>query len=355
MKLNGIIISICCFFMTLPVAADSGNSSIPEDCVPVYVLNYADGSISVIDGNKEYLVRTIKLPDRASTFSILPDGNLAVAITGVGDLLAPSKAEIHIITPKGRRLKKMKIWYIPDNMYVDDEGRLALIFHSTEKPLGRVPFTLIDLEKQEEVGRFSLDGFITAVQFLETGLILYACGSSRTGLSTGIYRLAFPDLTINRIMPLGGDQVFGKRALLHDGKLYGIRGSKKTHYLKHNQTLQVIDIQAKEIEKILPLSDNPNSIVIVEDKIYVTHYDISTPSGRSDNRVSVIDRKSYDIEDTIIVGQGSRDICYSKRLGKVFTANAWDQSVSVIDAKTQKVLKTISTNQRFPFVIRCPE
>jgi YVTN family beta-propeller protein len=153
-------------------------------------------------------------------------------------------------------------------------------------------------------------------------------------------------------MELGDDQAYG-RAIFHNGKVYGIRGRKGSP-LSHNQTLQVIDFKSKKIEKILPLSDNPYSLIFVEDKLYVTHFNDGTPS-QPDHRVSIIDPQTYQIEDVLEVGKGPSGICYSKSLGKVYTANFWDNSVSVIDVKTRKVIKTIPTNQKLTEVVRCTD
>lgn len=328
----------------------SKSSALSLTKYPVYALNYASNSISKIDGEKDEIVSTIKLPDVASTFSVAPNGNLVVAITGVGDILAPYKAEIHIIAPDGKPVgSKMKIKYIPDNMYIKD-NRIGSVIHNTIIQGKVIPFTLVDLEKRAVISIFDMHEFVQAVDFKNNDLLLYLVD---TRLSRAkILQINLDDRSVSEVMELGEEQIFGK-IFFHNGKLYGLRG-RKGAMLALNQTLQVIDLNAKKIEKILPLPDSPYSLAFVEDKIYITHFNDDKPS-QPDNRVSIIDSKTYKIENILEVGRGPAGICYSKSLGKVYTANFWDNSVSVIDVKSRKVIKTIPTNQTFTNLIRCPE
>ena len=320
----------------------------------VFALNYFNHSISVIDGQKGELINNVRLSDTASTFSVLPDGKLAVAITGTGDLAAPYKKEIHLLEIYDKTKNIFKISNVPDNLFVSTDGKLGIIYHSMSLPGPTVPITLIDLEKQKELRRFNLKGFTTGVEFNNNFILLYVAGPPGEGLKTGIYKLDLRTNTISEIMDLGSGHIFGKGAYFHKGKLYGLYGRKGARTIAHNnQTLQVIDLNSKQIEKILPLSDSPYSLCFVEDEIYVTHFNDGTK--QPDNRVSIIDSKTYEIKDILEVGSGPAAICYSKSLGKVFTANAEDNSVSMIDVKSRKIIKTIPTYQSYPNVIRCPE
>jgi YVTN family beta-propeller protein len=313
-------------------------------------LNYHSHSISKIDGERDELIDTMALPDIASTFSLTSNGNLVVAVTGLGDMFAPYKREIHLISPDGKKLRRMYgMKYIPDGLCVGD-GHVGVVTHDTELPGKIIPLTLIDIKKWKELAKFELHGFVQGVQCEDNAVFLYLWAPPIQGYTVGIFRIDLDSLELTEVMELGGDQTYG-RAIFHDGKLYGIRGRKGSP-LSHNQTLQVIDFQSKKVEKILPLSDNPYNLIFVEDKLYVTHFNDGTPS-QPDHRVSIIDPQTYRIEDVLEVGKGPAGICYSKSLGKVYTANVWDNSVSVIDVKTRKVIKTIPTNQKFTNVVRC--
>lgn len=321
---------------------------------PVYVLTPFGTSLLKIDGERDEVIDTFTLPTWASTFSVAPNGTLVVAVTGVGDLVSPYKNQIHVLSPDGKRIGgEMKIKNIPDNMYLKN-NRIAAVTHNTALSESVSPFTIIDLEKREEI-RFELPGFVNALKFEDDSILLYITTPFMMKHKLGLYRLNLADRSITEVMEMGNDHLLGGAPVFHNNKLYGIRG-RKGALIPLNQTLQVIDIESKKVEKVLPLSDSPYSLAFVEDKIYVTHFSYGSPSTRSENKVSIIDSKTYEIEDVLEVGRGPAGICYSKSLGKVYTANVTDDSVTVIDPKTRKVIKTILLNtKRGPAVIRCPE
>lgn len=328
------------------------SSSLPSTRYPIYALNSKSHTISKIDGESDKIISNIKLPDMASTFSIAPDGNLIVAITALGDFYDPYKREIHVISPDGKRMAPITYTkYIPDNMYVKD-NKIAVIMHQTLLPGKLVPLTLVDLETQSDIAIFKLNGFAKAVMFEKNNLLVYIVNENMKAAQ--ILQINLDDRSLTEIMTLSNEQRFGK-AFFHNGKLYGLRcNNHKLSRIKLNQTLQVIDPASKRIEKILYLPGTPFNLAFVENKIYITHYNDLAPSNLY-NKVSIIDATSYEIEKIIDVGKGPIDICYSKSLGKVYTANLEENSVSVIDTKLQKTIKTIPTHQILTGAIRCTE
>jgi len=343
------LIVIPLFFIVWNLSIAS--SGLPSTKHPVYALNSTSYSISKIDGDNDNIVSTIKLPDITNTFSVAPNGNLIVPIIGRGDSFTPYKQEIHVISPEGKEIGPIiQTKYIPDYMYIKD-NRIAVIMHYTLLPGHVVPLTLVNLEQRSEIAILNLNGFAAVVGAEKNDLLVYAVDPSSKAAQ--ILKINLNDRSITEVMTLSEEYLFG-RALFHNGKLYGIRGHKGAN-IRFNQTLQVIDFISKKIEKILPLSDNPYKLAFVDDKIYITHYNNNSKSSASDNRVSIVDANSYEIEKIIEVGKGPADICYSKSLGKVYTANCVDSSVSVIDTKSRKLIKNIPTNQISTNVIRCPE
>lgn len=321
----------------------------------VYVLNKYSNSISVIDGERDKIITTISLPDVATTFSVLPNGNLAVAVTGKADMYTPYKKEIYLFSPDGRDLgKRMTVKYVPDNMYIRD-NRIGAIVHNTVFQGDIIPFTIIDLEKGEELERFELHGFVMGVWFEGNTVLVYTHGPVYGNYKTGLYRINLDDRIITEVMDMGQERRFGP-VIIKNGKLYGNHTfyNRSPEEMPDNHTLQVIDLESKRVEKILRLQDNPGIMTFVNDKIYITHNNDGAPSDHG-NKVSIVDSGTYRVEDILEVDDGPAGICYSKSLGKVYTANSWGDSVSVIDVKTQKLIKTIPTNQKFPRVIRCPE
>jgi YVTN family beta-propeller protein len=322
---------------------------------PVYVLNQYQPSISVIDGEKDELVRHVKLPDVTSTFSVNSKRNLVLAVTGFGDAFAPYKSEIHEITPDGRENREsFKIKHIPDDMYLSDDGTTALVVHNTVRPGWIIPLSVIDLKKRAAIKTFETKGFVTGADYEDGSFVLYMVGtgdlSNRDG-DLGVFRIDLKDLTLTMISNQG--DMF-RSVIFKEGKAYGIL-VHNPYSIPNNNTLQVIDLKTNLVEKMLQLSERPFEMAFVGDLLYVTHFAFMSPLTRNDNRVSIINTNTYEIEDVIEVGRGPASICYSPSLGKAYTANDTDSSVSVIDTRVRKVIKTIPINQRGTLLVRCPK
>lgn len=61
-----------------------------------------------------------------------------------------------------------------------------------------------------------------------------------------------------------------------------------------------------------------------------------------DNTVSVIDTKTQTVIDTVVTGKGAHGVVASSDGGFVFITNTKDNTVSAIDTSTQDVVATYS-------------
>jgi len=68
------------------------------------------------------------------------------------------------------------------------------------------------------------------------------------------------------------------------------------------------------------------------------------------NRVEVVDAKTYEVEDYLLVGQRVWQLAFSPDEKLLFTTNGVSNDVSVIDVEKLKVIKSI-TVERFPWGI----
>jgi YVTN family beta-propeller protein len=317
---------------------------------PVYVLNQYQPSISIIDGDRDELVKNVRLPDVTSTFWVNPEGNLVLAVTARGDMVEPYIREIHVITPDGGKAQEsFNVRYIPDDMYLSDDGRIGLVVHNTITSGHVMPVTLIDVENRTLIKKFEIRGFIRGAVYEDNAFWFYVSGLRKDGDELGIYRIDLKALTLTKVSDPGDNYI---RVLFKNGKAYGLLVHNRFR-IPNNNTLQVIDLKTNKVEKMLQLSKHPYNMAFVEDMLYVTHNNTSS-TARCDNRVSVINTNTYEIEDILEVGKAPAAICYSRSLGKAYTANFWGNSVSVIDVKSRKVIKTISVNQKATLLIRCP-
>lgn len=353
------------------------NKSLLRPDMPVYVLNTVSDSISIIDGKRDEWYKTFRLPDIGDTFFVRPDGTIAVPIRG---RLERPKKEVAFFSPDNlKKVGELEVMYPPFNGNVRD-NRIGVMIHNNILEGGMSPISIVDLEKKKVIAIFQFPGISTGIGFKDNQVLVYTAGlpekavrqvrsgfkdnqvlaatvgEPHLGYDPAIYQIDLDTLSVTKMVSLTKDQGFGNLIFYKD-KAYGIRSSyhvmDKDDPLNH--TLWVIDLTSKKVERMIKLQkENPYNLAVVEDKLYVSHYNIGNPS-RPEKWVTIIDMNSYEIKNTIEVGEGPQGICYSKSLGKVYTANAEDNSVTVIDVQTEKVIKTLYTDQTRPRVIRCPE
>lgn len=319
--------------------------------VPVYVLNYSSKSISVIDGEKDELYSTLPLDGAADTFFVGPDGTLIVPQREKSDIM---KSKIVLSSPKGGgKIGELNLNYMPFDGEIRDDG-IGVLAHTNIIGGKMYPLTVVDIKMNKEVATFQLPGIAGGMVFRGSQLLVYV-GAPSSGISDpGIYLIDVEKLSVEKQISLTDEQRSRKMIFYNDkaygiSSIHGVNGDRRL-----DQALWVIDLVSKRVYKAAKLAkENPYNIAAVGDRLYITHYDVGSTT-KPGNWVSVIDINSYETIDTVEVGKGPAGICYSRKLGKVYTANARDNSVSVIDTATNKVIKTIHTGQQLPRVIRCP-
>lgn len=109
----------------------------------------------------------------------------------------------------------------------------------------------------------------------------------------------------------------------------------------NNGFIDVVDLEAQTVEKSkISVGENPNSAGYNPNgtQIFVTN--------RSDNTVSVINPKTDKVIDTITVGSGPHGVGFNQNGSKAYVSNSYDEgSISVIDTRTLNVSKTITDVQ----------
>lgn len=345
-----LISSLCGIISCHPLGR---NSSLLTPDMPVYVLNTVSDSISIIDGKRDEWHKTFRLPDIGDTFFVRPDGTIVVPIRG---RLERPKKKVAFFSPDNlKKVGELEVMYPPFDGAVRD-NRIGVMIHNNILEGGMSPISIVDLEKKKVIEIFRFPGIPTGIGFKDNQVLVYTAGEPHFGYEPAIYQIDIEALSVTKMVSLTRDQGF-RNLVFYKDKAYGIRSSyhvmDKDDPLNH--TLWVIDLTSKKVERMIKLKkENPYNLAVVEDKLYVSHYNIGSPS-RPEKWVTIIDMNSYEIKNTIEVGEGPQGICYSKSLGKVYTANAEDNSVSVIDVQTEKVIKTLYTDQTRPRVIRCSE
>jgi len=105
---------------------------------------------------------------------------------------------------------------------------------------------------------------------------------------------------------------------------------------KENNSLYVVDLKKNEASKQIQLSAEAYTCVLSpgRDKLYISIW--------GGSKLFMFDTKAEAITDSIEVGRNPNDICVTNNGKYVFVANSIDNSVSVIDASTKKVIETLN-------------
>jgi YVTN family beta-propeller protein len=103
----------------------------------------------------------------------------------------------------------------------------------------------------------------------------------------------------------------------------------------YNNTVSVIDGKTNVVTATIPIGNKPNGIAVnsVDNIAFVSNY--------YNNTVSVIDGKTNVVTATIPVGNKPSNIAVNPVTDKAYVANLGDNTISVIDGKTNKVTATI--------------
>ena len=105
---------------------------------------------------------------------------------------------------------------------------------------------------------------------------------------------------------------------------------------KENNSLYIIDLKTKVVAHQLNLPAEAYCCLLSPDKseLYISCWGC--------DKVLVFDTKEQKFISEIPVGDNPNELCLSKNGNYLFVANANDNSVSVIDIKTRKVIETLN-------------
>jgi YVTN family beta-propeller protein len=105
---------------------------------------------------------------------------------------------------------------------------------------------------------------------------------------------------------------------------------------KENNSLYVISLRGGKVERQLPLSSEGYTCLLSPDKkeLYVSEW--------GSKMIAVYNTESNAFTDSIVVGDHPNDMCLSGNGQYLYVANALDNSVSVADTRSRKVLETLN-------------
>jgi YVTN family beta-propeller protein len=184
----------------------------------------------------------------------------------------------------------------------------------------------------KEVSKIDIAKAWYGMAFSEDEKHLYASGGNDNTIV--VFNINNQKLTRDTVIKLG--EPWSKDKICPAG--IALDGATKRLFTvtKEDSMLYVCNTQTLGIEKKIPLSSEPFSVIISKTlgEIYVSLWGAKS--------ILVFDLKTLDKKTEIAVGDHPNEMILNKKQDVLFVANSLDNSVSVVDLKTKKVLETLN-------------
>lgn len=219
---------------------------------------------------------------------------------------------------------------LPLNMAVSHSRKLIAV---TNNGRGTQSIQLIDSQSEKVLDNIVISSSWMGLKFSANDKFLYASGGNDNWILK--YAVKKNKLVIADTLVLGkkwpvrisptGIEIDDERNLLYV-------------VTKENNSLYIIDIITKEIAEIHRLGGEAYTCLLSPDKkeLYITCWGC--------DKLLVFNTVTRRIEKEIIVGDNPNDICMTKSGEFLFVANSNDNSVSVINTCSQRVIEILSSS-----------
>ena len=217
---------------------------------------------------------------------------------------------------------------LPMNMALDPTGKYIAI---TNNGVGGQSLQLVSAHTQSLLFTCPVKKSWLGLKFNDDGKRLYASGGNDNKIL--VYTVAGDSLALSDSIILGRPwpvkiSPTGIETDEVNKRLYVVT--------KENNTLYVINLATKKVIKKVQLGAEAYTCLLSPDKhkLYITLW-----GGRQLACYDILEQR---ISATVNVGQNPNDICQVKNGQYLFVANAVDNSVSVIDSRTFKVIEILN-------------
>jgi len=236
------------------------------------------------------------------------------------------------LLPNGWKLspagKSVPLGDLPLNLALSKDGRFAAV---TNNGVSTQTIQLINAKTYAILNTIEIPKSWLGLKFSENGNTLFASGGNDNQIvvySTKNNKLVKTDSIVlgkkwpEKISPAGMDI------------------DEKNHRLytvtKENNSLYVADLSTKTILKQVQMSAEGYTCILspAKEKLYISLW--------GGDKLLVYDTKKESITDSVNTGRNPNDLCITKNGNFVFVANAVDNSVSVIDTRSLKVVETLN-------------
>ncbi len=238
-----------------------------------------------------------------------------------------------VTLPNGWKLspvgKQLPLGDLPLNIAISPSKKLAAITNNGQSDQ---TIQLVDIENEVVLDSIIIRKSWLGLAFTDGGKYLYASG----GNDNIIIRYAiinnklsgFDTIRLGKQWPVK-ISIAGIALDDANNRLYAVT--------KENNSLYVIDTKSKKIVSQHPLGGEGYTCLLSPDHkmLYISCWGCS--------KIIVFDTNLEKISGSVAVGSHPNDLCITKSGQHLFTANADDNSVSVIDTRKLSVIETLNT------------
>jgi YVTN family beta-propeller protein len=229
------------------------------------------------------------------------------------------------LSPAGR---SVPLGDLPLNLAISNDHKYLAV---TNNGVGKQTIQLIDAKTYKVLCSSEISKSWYGLKFSGDSKYLYASG----GNNNRIIKYRVHDNTLS----LAGSIVLGKKwpeKISPTGLDIDNAAQKMYIVTKGNNSLYIADLHADKVLNRIQLSAEAYTCALSPDHSLLY---ISLWGG---DKLMVFDTRKETITDSIVVGRNPNDICITDNGRYVFVANSVDNSVSVIDAASKKVIETLN-------------
>jgi YVTN family beta-propeller protein len=348
------------------VGKDPYDLAINDDTKKVYVANYNSGTVSVIDGEKYELLKHIDVTDKPLSVSVNQNTSKVYVTHESSNILS-------IIDETKDNITTISLSSISDDININSKTSKVYVSHPANNTISVIDGITDKMIKEIDAGKTPI-----RIDIDENGTVFVVnLGSDSVSVIDGTNDTIIKTLKIPSDRPYdvefnskinsayvtnvgnGSSSTINVIKYDDDSHLNYIPVGNKpvdidvnpetnmTYVVNYDSdSLSVIN-STNEVEEIDVRADKPLSVGVnpITNKIYVSH---QSPSPS----VSVIDGNNNHqiLQENITVGKDPLDIAVDTHSNKVYVVNYGDGTVSVIDGKTDKLIKDIDVDEH-PFRI----
>ena len=228
------------------------------------------------------------------------------------------------LTPAG---KSLPLDDLPLNLVVSPSKQLIAV---TNNGVSKQSVQVFDIKNEKQISNEPIAKSWYGLAFSEDENRLFVSGGNDN--TVVILKNENGKTQHDTVIKLG--EPWGKAKICPAG--IAVSGNQVFVVTKEDSMLYVCNSVTLKIEKKIPLSTEPFSVVVNKklNEIYVSLWGLK--------KVAVFDLNNLIKKSEIAVGDHPNEMIFNKNGDVLFVANSMDNSVSIIDVKSQKVLEVLN-------------